>query len=429
MEIALVIALVLVVGLAVAAVKVMSLLSEAKVAEATQRATIAANEKRLEDMEAHYLALLAESKNQFKALSTEVLKESREEFAKSGVDGIKRISDSLKQDIVDFKRRLNEVNEQDVGRAATMKAEIANLLNQSNKVSEEANNLAKAIRGNAQLTGQWAEMQLKKVLELGGLSETIDYTYQETFASPDSVRKDQRTDVLVKLPDNRWLVIDSKATVDSYVELCASEAGDDDYEKAYAKIVKSLKAHVEEIKKADYAKNIEKTQGVKVHEKMLMYVPFEEVYLIAMKAKVDGTRLLRDWAWENDVVIVNSACLLPIARMLARFWEQNKADKKAYEIIDRAEKLLEKCATFVDGFIKVGADIKSSVDSYNAALKLLATGKGNVMKQLADLNELGVKLPAKAKKIGEVEEKLIAAGVERLEPSAAAHPDEARSLA
>lgn len=407
MEIALIILLALVVILSVVTAVVLNKLSVSQIAEATQRVANESAAKRIEDMEAHYRTLLAESKIQFKALSAEALKENREEFAKSGVEGMKTISDSIKQDIGEFKKRLNEVNEQDVGRTATMKAEIKNLLEQTSAVSAEANNLAKAIRGNAQVTGQWAEMQLKKVLELGGLEETVDYTYQETFASPDSTRKNQRTDVLVKLPDNRWLVIDSKATVDSYVELSAAEEGSDDYESAYAKIVKSLKAHVDEIAKADYAKNVEKTQGVKVHEKMLMYIPFEEVYLIAMKAKSDGERLLRDWAWEKGVLIVNSSCLLPIVTMLARLWEQNKADKKAREIIDEAEKLMDKCSSFVDGFVKLGGNIEDAVKAYNASLKLLATGNGCVMKKLADINELGVKMPAKAKKIGDVEEKSI----------------------
>lgn len=414
MEIAVIVCVLVVLALVGLLFMLLNRLTEYRVAEAAARAKTDADAKRMADMDRHYQVILAESKAQFAALSQEVLKERGEELAKVGFDGIKVISDSLKEDIAGFKKRLNEVNEQDVGRVATMTAEINNLLNQTNRVSNEANHLAAAIRGKAQVTGQWAEMQLKKVLELGGLKESIDYTYQETFASPESTRKNLRTDVLLKLPEDRWLVIDSKATVEAYVDFDAAEEGSAAAQVAYGKIVESIKNHVKEMSVASYAKNIEKTRGVRVHPKMLMYIPFEEVYLIAMKEKFDSERLLRDWAWDNDVVFVNASSLLPIATMLCEFWARRKADKKANDVIVEAAKLLEKCSLFINDFVKIGSGLENAVAAYNESLKKLATGNGNVMKRLADIQELGVKMPANAKTAGEVEEKTVEGRVEKL---------------
>jgi DNA recombination protein RmuC len=289
-------------------------------------------------------------------------------------------------------------NKDDIERTTSLKKEIEHLVAQTNLVSSEADKLATAIRADAQVTGQWGEIQLKRVLELGGLEETIDYQYQETFASPGSGRLDMRTDILIKMPEDRWLVIDAKTTMAAYADY-VGENGERNSE-AIGRIVNSLVEHVKEMRKADYHKKLEVTTGKRLLPVMFMYIPFEEVYLIAMKTQIDGTEgkiPLRDWAWKNNIVFVNASGLMPIVRMLAELWARDKSEKKVLKIKEAAEDMIGKFKLFLDGsankkdgFLSIGASLRQAVHAYNESLKRLSDGNGSVMKKLNDLKDMGV---------------------------------------
>lgn len=367
-------------------------------AQAESRVALEAEKKRIVDMQKHYETVLAQMKNEFKALSDDVLKEKREQLEKEGLAGVESITEKLRKEIESFRTRVESVNKDDIERTASLKKEIEHLVSQTNLVSAEADKLATAIRAEASVTGQWGEIQLMRVLELGGLQQTVDYEYQETFASPGSTRVDLRTDVLVKMPDERWVVIDAKTTMAAY----ADYAGEEGVRNAEAvkRIVNSLVEHVKEMKKVEYHKKLEATTGKRILQTMLMYIPFEEVYLMAMKATVDGPNgktPLREWAWKNDIVFVNASGLIPIVRMLADLWARNRSEKKVLQIKDAAESLIEKFKTFIegagsrkDGFMTIGAGLAQAVNAYNESIKRLSDGRGAVMKKLIELKEMGV---------------------------------------
>lgn len=269
---------------------------------------------------------------------------------------------------------------------AAFRAEMKILAERTGSVSEEANNLAAAINGQSRVSGVWAEVGLKRVLDLGGLTENIDYTYQETFASEDSLRKDLRTDILVKMPQNRWIVVDSKNTIKSYTSYVAAEGMDKEILRK--DIVVSVKNHVDELKSVQYEKNIRRA-----FDATLMYIPFEEVYLIAMKAeiKVGGeTKLLRDYALENKVLFVNATSLIAILKAVEMSWQQQDADEKAKKIISECGRLCDKLANFSKSYQDLGKSLATLVKSYNAGLGQLATGPGNVLKRVQDLSAYGV---------------------------------------
>lgn len=362
------------------------------------KASLEAEKRRVEDMERHYRELLGQMKSEFKALSDDVLREKREQFEKEGLAGVTKFTDSLLQEVKSFRDRVDKINEADVARTASLKKDIEALVGQTQLVSAEADKLATAIRSDAQVTGQWGEVQLMRVLELGGLQRTIDYDYQETFASPGADHADLRTDVLVKMPNDRWLVIDAKTTMAAYVDH-VGEGGKGNSE-ALARIVASLVEHVKEMKTAEYHKKIAATTNKRVLNTMLMYVPFEEVYLTAMKSVVDGPNgkiPLREWAWQNDVVFVNASGLVPLVRMLAELWARDRSEKKVLQIKEAAEALVEKFRTFLegsggkkDGFLAIGAGLATAVGAFNESIKRLSDGRGSIIKKLADLKEMGV---------------------------------------
>ena len=383
-----------------------------KVEAARQESERDAQRQLLEAQRRHYEAVIAQGEAQFKTLAQKILEERSAALKKEGAESIGNLLAPLQRQIAEFKARVDAVNSEDVKRTAELTKGIEDLVRQTNTVSEQANNLATAIRSDAQVTGAWGESQLKRVLELGGLQETVHYDYQETFASPGSDRKDLRTDVLVKMPDDRWLVIDAKTTMAAYVDYVKAEADESAAqarEVSRERIVASVKNHVDELKNAAYHRNLSATTGKKLLNTMLMYIPFDEVFLIAMKAEVNvaGERvLLREYARRNDVVFVNSSSLMPVIRLIEMLWARDKADRKALKIKESAETLIEKFNGFLtaaDGFMAIGKHLGDAAKCYNASLKRLATGPGNVIKKLSDMKEMGVSSAAKLPPPEEVE--------------------------
>lgn len=372
-------------------------ISRLKSAQAETRASLEAEKRRMTDVKNHYEELLGRMKSEFKVLSDDVLKAKREELEKNGLTGMENITEKLRKEIESFRTCVENVNKEDIARTASLKKDIEHLVAQTNLVSSEADKLASAIRAEAQVTGQWGEIQLKRVLEMGGLQRTVDYDYQESFASPGSNQADMRVDVLVKMPEDRWLVIDSKTTMAAYADY-VGEGAERNHE-ALDRIVDSITEHVKEMKKAEYHRKLEATTGRRILPVMLMYIPFEEVYLVAMKSEIEGPKgkmPLREWAWRNDVVFVNASGLIPLVRMLAELWARDRSEKKVLEIKTAAESLIEKFKTFLegggrkDGFLSIGAGLAQAVAAYNESLKRLSDGRGSVMKKLKDLKEMGV---------------------------------------
>ncbi|MBO6168106.1 MAG: DNA recombination protein RmuC [Kiritimatiellae bacterium] len=351
----------------------------------------AANRMASEALKAQFASMLDASEARFREISERLLDERARKFDQLGSSGISRIMEPFAKDLAAFRKRVDEINSEGSERLGALKERIDGLVHETNAVSKEANNLASAIRSDVRVTGEWGEIQLKKVLEMGGLQENTDYTYQETFASSGSARKDLRTDVIVKMPGGRWLVIDAKTTLESYIGYVAAEDGAD-REEMRKRIVESVKNHVDELKRAEYQKNVA-GEGQKALETVLMYIPFEEVYLMAMKADVtvNGKKMpLRDYALKCDVVMVNSSSLMPIVRLVAALWARDNADAKARKITEAAEGLIKKFNGFLAEFEGARAYLDKAVKAYEVANERLSTGKGNVMKRLSDLKSMGV---------------------------------------
>ena len=369
-------------------------LSNLKEETARQTENLNAQEKRINDTTKHYEELRHTTEVAFKNLSNEILEEKRKQLQEGGVKSVQEAINPFKQSLEEFKVRVEAVDKAGSERVSKLEGVISTLTSQTTKVSNEANSLADAIRGGKpHATGQWGEIQLLNVLQLAGLTEGIDYTYQETFASEGSARKDLRTDVMLKLPHNRWVVIDSKTTMAAYLDY--AKEGETHSENVLKRLTESIKSHVLEMEKANYSKNIATTTGREVLNTMLMYIPIEEVYLYAMNAKVEGEKPLWDWAQKKGVTLVNSATIIPLAHILADFWEQKRAEKNASEMKKSADKLIEQFAQFLggkDGFASLGDSLKKAVMAYNTSLGRLATGKGNVLRILKDLSKKGVKI-------------------------------------
>ena len=270
-------------GAAVAALAVYSImksrLAKAEMEAARSSMEVESERRRLEDMRKHYEDVRAQGEIQFKALAQKILDERSEKLKAEGSEQLKGIVNPLLENIKEFRKKIEASDVATAERNTELKSRIENLVAQTNAITAQANNLADAIRGDAQFSGEWGEIQLKKVLELAGFTETVDDSYQETFED-DTGRRSKRTDIIIKMPGGRSLIIDSKATIDASVEYHAATT-DEEKDAFRAQLVDSVRKHVDEIDSADYQSAVPNSFPT-----VLMYIPLEEVYMIAMKAQL-----------------------------------------------------------------------------------------------------------------------------------------------
>lgn len=380
-------------GAALAALAVYSVmrsrLAKAEMEAARNSMAAESERQRLEDMRRHYEEVRAQGETQFKALAQKILDERSEKLKAEGSEQLKGIVNPLLENIREFRKKIEESDVATAERNVELKSRIENLVAQTNAVTAQANNLADAIRGEAQFSGEWGEIQLKRVLELAGFTETVDYTYQETFED-DSGRRSKRTDVVIKMPGGRSLIIDSKATVDAAVEYHAA-VSDEERKMFRDRLVDSVRRHVDEIGSAEYQSAVPNSFPT-----VLMYIPLEEVYMIAMKAQISvgGTReLLRDYARRKNVVFVNAASVVPVVRLIEMMWSVERSEKNRQDVARAAEELLQRANGFIKDFMEVGKAFEMMKSKYDAACTALvdAPGGHSIAKAAARLVKLGTK--------------------------------------
>ena len=380
-------------GAAVAALAVYSImksrLAKAEMEAARSSMEVESERRRLEDMRKHYEDVRAQGEIQFKALAQKILDERSEKLKAEGSEQLKGIVNPLLENIKEFRKKIEASDVATAERNTELKSRIESLVAQTNAVTAQANNLADAIRGDAQFSGEWGEIQLKKVLELAGFTETVDYTYQETFED-DTGRRSKRTDIIIKMPGGRSLIIDSKATIDASVEYHVATT-DEEKDAFRARLVDSVRKHVDEIDSADYQSAVPNSFPT-----VLMYIPLEEVYMIAMKAQipVSGAReLLRDYARRKNVVFVNATSVVPVVRLIEMMWSVERSEKNRQDVARAAEELLQRANGFIKDFLEVGKAFDAMKSKYDAARNALvdAPGGRSIAKAAARLVKLGTK--------------------------------------
>lgn len=365
-------------------------IGDMKADAAAKETALKAQEKRIADQEEHYQKLMAQSEARFKDLAQKVLEERSEKLKSEGEKGFQTIAAGIAKDIKDFRERIESINNDMAARNGEMDVRMRNLVSQTNAVSAQANNLAAAIRGDAQVTGEWGELSLKRVLDLAGFNAQTDYSYQETFEEDETGRRSKRTDFVIRMTGSRALVIDSKNTVAAIQE--AHTAADEESKRGYLdEVLESVRRHVDEIVKANYANVVPGAFST-----VLMYIPIEEVYLLAMKSeiKVGGERVsLREYAARKNVVFVNATSVVPIVRIVEMMWEIERSEKNRQEVTRAAEELLQRANDFIADFSAVGDELETVREKFEAAKTRLvdAPGGQSIAKAVHTLVKLGVK--------------------------------------
>ena len=360
--------------------------------DAEKRLLSAEEEKRsaerlLEEKEAHYQSTLAQGASQFKDLAQKILEDREKRLKEDGVNPLNALVGQLKQDIEALKANISNAEKNSATTQAKLMGEISRLMSETGSVTKQANNLAEAIRGKAQLSGEWGEIQLKRVLEFAGMSEPDGYSYQETFLDDEKGRKSKRTDFVIKMTEGRSLVIDSKCTLTAAVSY--HEAADQrSREAAVQEIIGSVRKHVDEIVVANYQAAVPNAFPL-----VLMYIPLEEVYMLAMKATIPSSgEPLREYACRRNVVFVNAASVVPVVRLVEMMWKVERTEKNREETIRAAEELLRRANEFIEGFLSVGEALDAAAERYRGAKGFLIDEPGgrSITKAVGRLVKLGV---------------------------------------
>lgn len=299
----------------------------------------------------------------------------------------------IKEQFADFKKSVeesktqNEVNKKELQSTfeATMKLfqqeqqqAVTSLKEQTSKIGSDAANLTKALKGDSKMQGDWGEMVLETILENSGLRKNEEFFIQEN--TKDENGKNFRPDVIVRFPEGRSVVIDSKVSLTAYTDALAAET-DEERERLMKSHALSVRKHIDELAEKDYSKLVEDAIGF-----VLMFIPNETSYIAAMKQQPDLSR----YAYQKKIIIISPSNLLMALQLAYNLWQYDRQNKNVEKIVKTAADLYDKVATFEDTFTGIGDLITRLSGTYDKAKKQLYDGTGNVMRRVESLKNLGV---------------------------------------
>jgi len=330
------------------------------------------------------LQLLTEAKtelsNQFKALANEILEEKAKRFAEQNQHSLGTLLDPLRTQLNEFKGKVEEVYIKEGQERFALTEQVKQLMELNKTLSKDAVNLTNALKGSAKTQGNWGELILERVLEASGLEKGRVYHVQ--VSQRDAEGNLQQPDVVIDLPQDRKLVVDAKVSLLAY-DRYASAASDEERVPAVRQHLDSVRAHIKGLS----AKNYQALYGVKSLDMVVMFVPIEPAFMLAVTS--DESLFME--AWQRNVLLVSPSTLLFVVRTIAHLWRQEAQTRNAQDIAKRGAELYDKLAAFVGDLQKVGAKLKDAQSAYDDAEKRLSTGKGNVIRQAEMLKDLGVK--------------------------------------
>ena len=340
-------------------------------------------EERLEAQKRELEAMQQKLTADFEILATRALDANASKFAAQNKESLDKLLLPLAEKIGSFRERVERSHEQGIKDRASLMEQLRQLGELNQRMSEEARNLTTALKGQAKTQGSWGELILETVLEKSGLVAGREYVTQVSSVGEDGKR--YQPDVIVNLPDSKCLVIDAKVSLVAY-ERSVNAVDAAEREAALKDHLKSIRNHVAELGKKRY----DALPGISSPDFVLMFIPVESAFSLA--AQADDT--LFDAAFRDAVVLVTPSTLLATLRTVSNVWRQEKQTRNALEIATRGGALYDKFVGFVGDMEEIGLRLSKSREAYEAAMSKLQGGKGNLLRQVEDLKELG----AKAKK-------------------------------
>ncbi len=310
--------------------------------------------------------------SEFKVLAQNILNEKTKTFNENQEKSLNDVLKPLKDNIETFKKEIGERYDVETRDRISLKEQIKYITETNKQLSEQAANLTNALLGQVKQQGDWGEMILESILENSGLTKELHYTVQERVT--DENGQVYLPDILVKYPDGRTIVIDSKVSLVPYYEYCNCQQVDHQ-EKCLKQLIHSIYSHINNLSGKDYQ---QKTRAL---DFVMLFIPVEGAYITAMQNDTDMWRK----AYNKKVVIISPTNLIPAMKLVYDLWKKDDINKDAQVIADKAVKIYEKLAAFVEDFGKVGMQIQKAASVFNDAEKKLYTGKGNLLAQASQM--------------------------------------------
>lgn len=317
---------------------------------------------------------------QFKNLANDLLEEKSKRFTDQNKVNLESVLKPLGERIQAFEKQVSETNKESLARNVALRTEVRKLNELNLQITKEAENLARAIKGDTKIQGNWGEFILESILEKSGLTKDREYQVQTSFVTDEGKR--YQPDVIIKLPDNKHLIIDAKVSLVNYEQFFNAEQ---DIERTVAlkKHIQSIRKHIKDLS----GKNYQSQYNLKGLDFVLMFIPMEPAFSLAVQHDLE----LFNEAYDKNIVLVSPTTLIATLRTIANIWKHEYQNHNALEIAQQGGALYDKFVGFVEDLKQLGKQMDMTQKSYVEAMKKLYEGKGNLVKRAQNIKKLGAR--------------------------------------
>ncbi len=318
--------------------------------------------------------------DEFQALAGKIFEEKRQHFSRDSKQVLDGALSPLKEQLKDFKRKVEDVYEKESKERQSLLHEVGQLKSLNTQMSQDAVNLTKALKGDKKVQGNWGEVVLERVLEESGLRKGHEYITQTSYKTEDGRRR--VPDVVVRLPEEKDIVVDSKVSLVDY-ERYTSADNEEDRSLALRAHVQAIRSHIDSLSFKDY----EQLEGLRTLDFVLIFVPIESAFMAAFDA--DPEMFSR--AYERHIIVVSPTTLLATLRTVTSIWRYEQQNQNAEKIAAQAGAIHDQFVLVVESLLDVGRQLEKSRDAYDLSMRRLTTGRGNLSRRVGQLEKLGAR--------------------------------------
>lgn len=335
---------------------------------------------RMKELQEEQLQFKTRFESDFKVLADSILKEQSKTFTLQNKEQLEVVLNPVREKLKEFEEKVQQNYEKEQKERITLKTEVSQLIKMNERLSEEANNLVRALKGDVKAQGNWGEIILERLLERSGLQRDREFFIQESITADDGKR--YQPDVVIHLPDDKRIIVDSKVSLVAYERYTSAEE-DADREAALKLHLTSIRQHIKLL--AD--KNYQHLFGIEQLDFVLLFIPIEPAFALATQADHN----LFNEAFDRNIVLVTPSTLLATLRTIASIWKNEYQNRNALQIAEEGAKMYDKLVSFTEDLMKVDSQFKTAQKTLDGAMNKLSQGSGNLLRRSQQMKQLGVK--------------------------------------